>query len=215
MGHVRGVHGSDNFRVASGVGVALSGGPRASSTMGRCGSCVHGRILKASLALTSGMRGNARLGFSSFSLCIDMIGRWLGAGPSWRMGIVTRGAECSSTRLRRFHTVVVRGLRLTRHSCRLLGTDLANTSNGSASSASPACGMLRRNTGALSGRRAAHLTRHRLGFVRKLRTTLIHVRGGACNVYHRANGLVPTRHLHTIPRTALDVRTGGGNGGWG
>lgn len=130
------------------------------------------------------------------------------------MGIVTRGAECSSTRLRRFHTVVGRGLRLTRHSCRRLGLDLVKLSKGSASSASPACGILRRKTGALSGRRAAHLTRHRLGFVRNLRTTLMHVRGGACNVYHRAKGLVPTRHLHTIPRTALDVRTGGDKGGW-
>lgn len=133
---------------------------------------------------------------------------------AWGLDAVTRGAECSSTRLRRFHTVVVRGLRLTRHSCRGLGDDVVGASNGSASSASPACGILRRNTGALSGRRAAHLTTHRLGFVRGLHTTLIHVRGGACNVYHRANGLVPTRHLHTIPRTALDVRTGRRKGGW-
>lgn len=76
IGHVRGVHGDDNFRVASGVTVILSGGSGASSTVGRCGACVYGRILTGSLALTSRIISNARLGFSSFSLCMGMAGLW-------------------------------------------------------------------------------------------------------------------------------------------
>lgn len=110
--------------------------------------------------------------------------------------------------------MVLRGLRGTGGSCSLLESNIAGSSNGSITSASPAFGMLRRNTTALSGRRTNHLTRHRVGFVRGLRTTLVQVRGGACNVYHRANGLVPGRELHTMPRTALDVRTGRKNTGW-
>ncbi len=135
-----------------------------------------------------------------------------GAGLSG-VGIVTRGAHCSSRRLTRFGTLVRSGLTLTEHSCSAVVTALVGASGGKISSASPACGTLRRKTGARSGRRLSVLTTHRRGFVGNLRTTLIHVRGGACNVYHRANGLVPGRHLHMIPRTALDVRTGG-VGGW-